>query len=240
MKNFKTILSITLLLLIVGITSCTSSSKREITEEDYPTIESFSSVKSDIIANIEYTQSDIVKVRVKGDKKLVENLVVSETDGVLNLSSVKKLNTKGQKRMAVYISGPTLEKIDMGGVGNFMLNGSVEAETLTVNFKGVGNFEGMDLQSNTIKATYEGVGNLELAGKTDLLELRSEGVGNVNTEELKAKDAVVKARGVGSVKCYASESIDLTNNGVGSITYFGNPVVDNLINAGVGKIIPGK
>lgn len=239
MKNFKTILFVTLLLL-VGVTSCTFASKREITEEDYPTIESFTSVKSDIVANIEYTQSDIVKVRVKGDKKLVENLIVSETDGVLNLYSIKKLSTKGQKRMSVYISSPTLEKIDMSGVGNFVLNGFVEAETLTINFEGVGNFEGMDLKSNTIKATYKGVGNLKLGGKTDLLELRSQGVGSVDSKGLKAKDAVVRAEGVGSVKCYASESIDLTNSGVGSITYFGNPVVDNLTNSGVGKIIPGK
>lgn len=239
MNNFKNILSITLL-LVVGVTSCTFAGKREITEKDYPTIESFTSVKSDIIANIEYKQSDIVKVRVKGDKKLVENLMVSETDGVLNLYSVKKLSTKGQKRMTVYISSPTLEKVDMRGVGNFVLNGFIEAETLTVNFEGVGNFEGMDLKSNTIKATYRGVGNLKLGGKADLLELRSGGVGNVDTKELKAKDVVVKAEGVGSVKCYASESIDLTNNGVGSITYFGNPVVDNLTNSGVGKIILGK
>lgn len=239
MKNFKTVLFVTLL-IFVSVTSCTFAGKGETIEKDYPTIESFTSVKSDIVANIEYTQSDIVKVRVKGDKKLVENLMVSETDGVLNLYSVKKLSTKGQKRMAVYISSPTLEKIDMKGVGNFVLNGFVEAETLTVNFEGVGNFEGMDLKSNTIKASYRGVGNLKLGGKADLLELRSEGVGNVNTKELKAKDVMVKAEGVGSVKCYASESIDLTNSGVGSITYFGNPVVDNLTNSGVGKIIPGK
>lgn len=238
MKQIKGILSVALL-LIVGITSCTFSGKREIVEEEFPAIESFSAVKSDIVANIEYTQSDIVKIRVKGDKKLVDNIVVSETDGVLNLSLVKNLNTMSQKRMAVYISSPTLEKIDIIGVGNFTLNGFVEAETLTINYKGVGNFEGMDLKCNTIKANNEGVGNMRLAGTTDLVEIKSAGVGNVEAKELKAKDAIVKAHGVGKVECYASENIDLSNSGVGSITYYGKPVVDNLTNSGVGKIVPG-
>lgn len=237
MKNFKAILT-TALLLVVGITSCTSSYKREISELDYP-IELFTSVKSDIVANIEYTQSDNVKVRVKGDKELVDNVEVSEQNGVLTLYSIKKLNTKGQKRVEVYISSPSLEKIDMSGVGNFVLDGDIEAETLTVNYEGVGNFEAMKLECNEIKARYRGVGNLILAGKTNLLEVISDGVGSVDTQDLKAKHVMVRANGVGSVKCYASESIDLSNSGVGSITYFGKPVVNNLTNSGIGKIVPG-
>ena len=222
-----------------GATSCTLSGKRDIVEEELPAIESFHAVKSDVVANIEYTQSDIVSIRVKGDKKLVENVVVSETDGVLNLSSIKTLNTKGRRRMTVYISSPTLEKIDVDGVGNFTLNGFMEAETLTINYRGVGNFEGMDLKCGAIKASYRGVGNMMLAGTTDLFEVNSAGVGNVEAKELKAKDVIVKANGVGKVECYASENIDLSNTGVGSITYYGKPVVDNLTNSGVGKIVPG-
>ncbi|NLZ94661.1 MAG: hypothetical protein GX921_02400, partial [Bacteroidales bacterium] len=51
MKNLKTILSVTLL-LVMGVTSCTFTNKQETTELDYP-IESFTSVNSEIVANIE-------------------------------------------------------------------------------------------------------------------------------------------------------------------------------------------
>lgn len=233
MKNFKTLLSTMLLLVIV--TSCTLAQKREIIEKNYP-IQSFTSVEADIVGNIIYTQSNSVYVTVEGDKELVDKLKVTENNGVLKLTYKQKETNKGKKRLTVYISSPAIEEIEMDGVGNFILEGFVAADNLTIDFEGVGNFEAMYLQSINIKASYEGVGNLKLGGTTDFLEVTSEGVGSVDTEKLEAKKAIVRAEGVGSVKCFASESIDINNSGIGSVTYYGNPVEKNLKNSGIGKI----
>ena len=58
----------------------------------------------------------------------------------------------------------------------------------------------------------------------------------VDAEKLRAKNAVVRSNGVGGVRVYASESIDIYNNGVGNVSYYGDPEVKELKNAGVGKI----
>ena len=237
MKNFKILFST--LLLVVITTSCTFAQKREIIEKDYP-IQSFTSVKADIVGNIIYTQSNNVNVRAEGDTEMVDNLKVTENSGVLTLTNKHKLKNKGKKKVTVYISSPAIEEIEMDGVGNFILEGSVTAENLTIDFEGVGDFKAMQLQSNSVYASYEGVGNLKLGGTTDLLEVTSEGVGSVDTQKLEAKNAIIRAEGVGSVKCFASESIDINNKGVGSVTYYGNPTVKNSNNSGIGKIRAGK
>ncbi len=237
MKNFKTLLS-TMLLLVI-ITSCTLAQKREIIEKNYP-IQSFFSVEADIVGNIIYTQSNSVYVSATGDKELIDKLKVTEKNGILTLIYKQKQNIKGKKKLTVYISSPTIEEIEMDGVGNFVLEGFVAAENLSIDFEGVGNFEAMDLQSTNIKASYEGVGNLKLGGSTEFLEVRSRGVGSVDTQKLEAKKAIVRAEGVGSVKCFASESIDINNSGIGSVTYYGNTVEKNLKNSGIGKIRAGK
>ena len=229
----KTILST--MLLFVVVTSCTLAQKREIIEKHY-SIQSFTRVEADIVGNIIYTQSNNVSVHTEGDKELVDRLLITEKNGVLKLELKRKRKIKGKKKLTVYISSPAIESINMDGVGSFNLNGVVAADNLIIDFEGVGNFEAMELQCVSIKASYEGVGNLKLGGTTDYLEITSEGVGSVNTQKLQAKNVIVRAGGVGSVKCFASDSIDLSNTGVGSITYYGKPVVKNLKNSGIGKI----
>lgn len=238
MKNLKAVVPIMMLLIITS--SCTLAQKREIIEKSYP-IQSFSSVEADIVGNIIYTQSSKTSVRVEGDKNLVDRLLVAADNEVLKLYYYeKKQKNISKKKLTIYITSPAIEKINMDGVGNFVLEGLIAAENLTIDFEGVGNFKAMQLQSNSIDASYKGVGNLELGGTTDFLKLSSKGVGNIDTQKLEAKNAIVRAEGVGSVKCYASESIDLNNRGVGGITYYGNPVVTNLNKSDIGKIKAGK
>ena len=237
MKHLKVLLLA--LLLVVIAASCTFAQKRELTNKTFP-IESFTSVKFEAVANIIFTQSNKVSVSVEGDKEMVDKLRITEENGILKIVHDNKYRAKNKKNLTIYISSPSIDEINIDGVGNWTMKGRVKAESLKIDFEGVGNLEALELESNNIKVTYEGVGNLVLGGTTDYLEMKSEGVGTINTQKLIAKKAVVRSSGVGSVKLFASESIDLTNNGVGSITYFGNPKVKTFNNSGVGKIKAGK
>lgn len=227
------------LYVIVITTSCTFAQNKVLTTKTFP-LQSFTSVESDIVGNIIYTQSSKVSIQAEGDKELIDNLRVNEKNGVLKVTHVLKINIKNKKKLTLYISSPTIVSIDSDGVGNWVMKGKVKADNLKIEFDGVGNFEALDLESNKIKVDYEGVGNLSLGGSANFLVIESEGVGSVNAENMRAKNAIIKSSGVGSVKCYASESIDLTNSGVGSITYYGNPTVKNMKNTGVGKIKAGR
>ncbi|HTN69154.1 MAG TPA: head GIN domain-containing protein [Dysgonamonadaceae bacterium] len=236
MKKLKVILSLLMFILIA--TSSTCVQKKVFTDKTYP-IQSFSSIKSNVVANIIYTQSNKVSVKAEGDEKMIDNLTISERNGLLEIKTNGKIRNKKKSDLTIYLSSPSIESIENSGVGNFKLNGKIKADNITVNFEGVGNFEASDLESLNIKTNYEGVGNLTLGGTSNLIEIKSEGVGRVNTQNLIAKNAIVISSGVGSVKCYASNSIDIINNGVGSITYYGNPTIKNVENSGVGKVKHG-
>ncbi len=235
MKNIKTVLLA--LLLVVVATSCTFVAQSKERVEKNFSIKSFTSVRSHIVGNVIYTQSDDVSVYAEGEKKLMDLLtIIEEDDGTLNIFLDAKIKNLSKKDLTVYISSPTIEKAILSGVGNFKMEGSVDADDLVIDFEGVGNFEAMYLRANSVDATYEGVGNLKLGGTTNDLKIDSDGVGLVDAEKLRAKNAVVRSNGVGGVRVYASESIDIYNNGVGNVSYYGDPEVKELKNAGVGKI----
>lgn len=237
MKNLKVLFSI--LLLIVITTSCTYAKIGVISNKTFP-IKSFTSVESEIVGNIIYSQSNSVSVRAEGDEKMVDNLEVSESKGILKIVHATKFNKKRKGNLIIFISSPAIASVDMYGVGNWIMKGKVKTDDLKIEIEGVGNFEALGLECNNIKATCEGVGNLMLSGTTEFVKIESEGVGSVNAKNMIAKIAVVKSHGVGSVKCYASENIDIVNSGVGSVTYYGNPTVKNIKNSGVGKVNAGK
>lgn len=225
-----------LLVTCVTTTSCTYAQKQqEATNKTFP-IGSFTSVDLDIVGNVIYNQSNNTSVRAQGDKVLVDKLIIKAENGKLKIDFSEKVRTKGKKELTVHVSSPSIEMIDVDGVGNFEMEGTVEADNFKIHFDGVGNFKALALQCKTIKIDAEGVGNITLGGVTDFIDLDAEGVGSVKTEQLKAKTAVVKSSGVGSVKCYASESIDISNSGVGSVSYYGNPKTKNINNSGIGKI----
>lgn len=237
MRKMRVLLS-TLLLTVIA-TSCSFAQKQTFTNKTYP-IDFFDSVESDVVGNIIYTQSDKVSVRAEGDKELVDRLRITERNGMLSIGHTGNFKSQKKQNLSIYISSPTIYAVDTEGVGNWFMKGRVDADNLEIDFDGVGNFEALDLYSNNIKVDYEGVGNLTLGGTTSFVEIFSEGVGNVNTQNLIAEEVVIKSSGVGSVKCYASEVIDLTNSGIGSITYYGNPSDKNINNSGIGKIKAGK
>ena len=49
-------------------------------------------------------------------------------------------------------------------------------------------------------------------------------------------DVVVEQNGVGSVSCYASGTINISAQGVGSVNYYGDPQVTGLKKSGIGSV----
>ena len=98
MKNLKLLLSAFFIVAIA--TSCTYAQKKELSNKTYP-IESFSSVESDVVGNIIYTQSNKVSVRAEGDKKIVDNLRISERNGELKIYHDSKFSIKNNRMHSI-------------------------------------------------------------------------------------------------------------------------------------------
>ena len=63
-----------------------------------------------------------------------------------------------------------------------------------------------------------------------------EGVGSLKAKDMIVSDVVVEQNGVGSVSCYASGTINISAQGVGSVNYYGDPQVTGLKKSGIGSV----
>jgi len=237
MKNLNSLL-VTLLFVVFGISNASAKSAEPFSK-NYK-IKSFSSVNANTVADIVYSQSDKVSVKAEGSQEMIEHLQISVNRGVLTIENDKEFNNQNNEPLIIYLSSPSIESIETRGMGNWNLLGKVKSDDLVIKSDGIGNFHALDLESKKICLKYGGIGNLKLGGTTNLVEIVSNGVGNIDCQNLVSKTTMVKSTKIGKVKCFASESLGLFNEGLGEITYLGNPTFKNFQNSGMGKINEGK
>jgi hypothetical protein len=94
----------------------------------------------------------------------------------------------------------------------------VEVKSLeSLNAKGVGSIEIKDIQGKQLSVFLDGVGSIAIAGNVDVLDLELTGVGSFDGQALKAQQAQVRNKGVGSAVVNVSEQLDASVSGLGSL-----------------------
>ncbi|MDR3117865.1 MAG: DUF2807 domain-containing protein [Mediterranea sp.] len=188
------------------------------------------------IADVYYTQStdSSTSLQIYGSDNLVELVNVDVKDNTLFLN-MKKKNIK-KADLKINIVSPSLQRIKLRGVGNFHIEGKIEATGLIIRNEGVGNIKINDISCRELDLRAEGVGNIHIRGKAEKANLVSHGVGNIDAANLESKSVTATSSGVGNISCHATQSIDAKVDGIGNISYKGNPADKRLKKSGIGSI----
>ena len=111
----------------------------------------------------------------------------------------------------------------------------LETGDLTVDISGAGNLSIKNLQADSVDASMSGLGNLELSGKADRQSVSLSGAGNYDGGDLESGSADVRLSGLGNATVWATESLNASISGAGSIGYYGDPDVDENV-SGLGDV----
>lgn len=148
-------------------------------------VEPFHNLSINTIGDIHFVQSSDYALRIEGTRELV--------------------TTKRIKGVDIYIYGPNLRKLTLHGVGSFFCEEPLILENADFNLDGVGDIvikdlrcnkldidingvgEGniMNVKCNYLEADLNGVGSLTLSGYAKQSRIRKNGVGSVNTQNLR-------------------------------------------------------
>lgn len=204
--------------------------------EAYMKVEPFETITIDLVLSVCFVQADKYCVEAQGTERLIKAIDIKVKDGQMTITSDKHYKINRGEKLTLTIYSPTLSRIVLNGVGNVRIPDKLETKFMEVVNNGVGNIRFYDLQCDELIVKSTGVGNIELAGRTEKIIITSDGVGSVEAYDMVSKVTNVQMDGVGSIHCYASERIDCTNDGVGSIFYKGNPTIEHVRKTGVGSI----
>lgn len=177
----------------------------------------FEEVKMRGVGHVELIQSDTKNgvVELTAPDNYIE-FYQFESDGKkLDISFTKKAINIHTRNVKIRVYTTDLIKLENSGAASI-------------------NMDSLDTDKINIKNS--GVGSITIKGVADDVELTNSGVGSIDTGGLKALNVTANVSGVGSIECYASESIEGRVSGVGSLNYSGHPKHKNTKRTGVGSI----
>lgn len=107
-----------------------------------------------------------------------------------------------------------------------------------VSLKGSGDIKVTDLTGSNVTVELPGSGNITVTGTADSVNISLAGSGNIYCDGLQARSATISLNGSGNINAYASENLQATLSGSGTIRYSGNPSQVNKSVTGSGMITP--
>jgi hypothetical protein len=177
-------------------------------------VSGFSSIAFNSEGKVTVQQTGKESLTITAEDNLLPLLESQVTDGTLSIGTVNNADINPTKSIDFAIEVKSLEGFNMTGVG------SIEA-------KGI--------QGNRLTIGLTGAGDMSIEGAADSLDLNLEGVGNYDGEGFKTKQATVRSEGVGSAVLNASDRLDISVSGIGTVEYIGSPKVQKS-GRGIGHI----
>ena len=206
MKTLHKLLATSLLVAAAPLAFAAQESR------DLPT---FKSITSQGVYRLVVTSGQPQSVVVSGDEGMLTKLSTKVVGDDLVISLPEENHVKWKEKLTITIGVAQLAKLQMEGVGDTSLS---------------------QLSGDKFQLHYRGVGSLSASGHVQNFVLDAEGVGTINARDLDAKSVQAHLAGVGSAKVRASESLNATLEGVGSLTYYGNPKQVSKSSDGIGSV----
>ena len=152
-------------------------------------------------------------LEIEADDNLLPLIRTPVEGGRLRVHSERGLSMKALPVLRITV--PDLREIELPGASDFTLTG-VRNESLTIDVPGAS--------------------KLRVEGETGRLEVNLSGAGLVDAEGLRARHVAANCSGAGSISVHASEALDASVSGVGTINYAGDPATVNSNVSGLGRI----
>lgn len=235
MKNIFNFLAIPLLVLFFSCESSNSySSENEIQEKKV--LSGVTRLQVDGVFNLTLTQSDDESIEVEGPSALIDKLIIDQQGDLLVLKMEKIDGFNFNKSdFKIRISLKDLKELNYEGVGNIKTNGLFKVGDLEFLGNGVGNLE-LELDAQKIDADFDMVGNIKLRGKANRAIFLNNGIGNLDASELIVQNMDVNSSGIGKVEVYCVGDLSLVVDGIGKVSYSGNPRIIKKEVSGIGKV----
>jgi hypothetical protein len=188
-------------------------------DEQARQVSSFKGINVHGPVNLKVEAGKSYSLKVYGNPRFIERVTTEVVDGELRLTMKEGQRTNMDSKDRVVVTMPSLQTFKGEGAGLMRLT-NVRGDRLDVDFRGAG--------------------RLVVDGAVRELRLRAQGVGEIDTRALLTQESDVAFEGIGAVHVHAREKLDVDVQGLGNLTYYGNPRKVNKSVSGIGSVVAAK
>lgn len=216
---------------VLALSGCAFAPKGPVVSEDRD-IDAATSVVLDSSGNLTIREGEPSLV-ITAPASVLERLTSSVTNGVLELGVKPGTPGFALGRISYELTLPSLEGLEVNGSGD--IDSDVPGDDLTIDVNGSCDLDIDDIDAGSVTLSIRGSGDVELSGRTDEFALSIDGSADVRADELEAAAVTIDVDGSGDLAVAASDTLDVSISGAGSVVYEGRPEVSQDI-SGSGEV----
>lgn len=146
-------------------------------------------------------------------------------EGEVEISVPKQTNFSAEKfEVTVYAN---IEEIEISG-GIELEMDAAASEKVDLDIKGGAKVYVYNIETVNVEMDVTGAADINLSGKTGFFEIELSGAGNIDAKSLVSEKAEVKISGAGAAELSVTKELLADVDGVGTLTYYGDPVLKNI------------
>lgn len=198
----------------------------------------FREIVLDGFGSVHFSQGPASTLGIEGDPDAAHAPDAEVRNGVLYLGtghSSGKFQIVIRKHPLVFrVTGPHLDGITIKGAARATVTG-LRTPNLDVMVEGAGDIHLQDIALEHLRVRIGGAGKLDATGTAQRQEIEITGAGSFAGADLIGTRATVTINGAGKAKVNATDSLHISIGGVGSVTYLGDPSVQQNV-GGLGRV----
>lgn len=154
---------------------------------------------------------------------------IFQPDGVkLDILVAPEAENKADALPTVTVFSSYLTRAENDGRGHLRIESVAPGPKLQIVLEGNGRITARGIDHQAVDASIRtGNGEIVVLGKADMAKLSSLGTGQIQADDLKAREAKCRITGTGSIGVNASENLTISGMGSGTVYYLGNPEIKN-------------
>ncbi len=203
--------------------------------DDYGT---FKALKLSGAVNVVLAQGNAAEVRIEGDEKQKEHIIIKNDNQTLEVTSdFKASNWKSgdNAKVTVYITVVDLDKIDCSGAATVTTSGELKFDDLKMLISGASDLE-MSMNITNFSVVSSGASEIVLVGSADNMEIVNSGATEFNAMAFKVKKANINCSGASELTVNVTEEMDVKLSGASDMKYSGSPTIINKSVSGASDI----
>jgi len=174
-------------------------------------------------------------IEIETDDNLLEVTETSVSGGTLTIGTRSGIDIEPSTEPIFRLGCPRLTGVSLSGAGSIDVASCTANSSVHIDMSGTGRITTTQLDSDEVRVSLSGTGNIEAGGRAEHLGVDLSGLGDFRGDELESPDVDVTLSGVGMVAVWATDNLDVDISGDGTVRYFGSPRVSQTI-TGVGTV----
>ncbi len=241
-KKITIIVFVAILILLITfvLSSCitikinTAKGSGSLTTKDFD-VKDFSKLVFSGIGKIIIEQGDKESLYVEAEDNVINNIKVKTFKNKLDISFKKGILTVvPTKDIIFHLTVKDLDEIIISGAGSIDCD-NLTASDLSIISSGAGNIN-LNITVESLDIDISGAGKVEVSGNVVEQSLNISGAGSYNAKDLSSEKCDINISGAGKAVVRVNKELDVKISGIGSVEYYGNPSVKQIISGISGSI----